>query len=132
MAYMFNDDKSKNDVTEKPLIMTVAQTINISTMTSEEERTISTNITVPTGYTVVGIADAIVLDSDNELYYGNMEVMQDSILKINNKICIIFRLKCLGNPAGSASTYLLKYNILFVRSEFASIELLTNELLTNS
>ena len=128
MAYMFNDDKSKNDVTEKPLIMTITKTISVSKMSAEEERTITQDIAAPTGYTTVSVTNAIVLDSDNNLYYGNIEVMQNSIMQNsisnkNDKIFAVFRLRCSGTPTGPEEEYLLKYNILFVRSEFASINI---------
>lgn len=129
MAYMFNNDKSKNDVTEEPLIMTIYKTITVDKMSIEEERTISSDIAAPTGYTAVSIINAIVLDYDNYLYYGNIEVMQSSIVNEDDKIFTIFRLRCSGTPTGSNQKYTLKYNILFVRTEFVSIKLpsLTDE-----
>lgn len=120
MAYMFNDDKSKNDVTEKPLIMTVKHLHTITDWNSSIY-TLDGIYGVPTGYTPVGLLNVTAIDSGNAQLLNKIGIIQDRIIEYGPTV---IRVQIsLNKLATDTSEVLLVFNILFVRSEFASIEL---------
>lgn len=132
MAYMFNDDKSKNDVTEEPLIMTVKhqQTINKSWGDNDSHiYEFKAIYAIPTGYTPVGLLNVMIRDPDNGQFLSNVEIIQSGILdggtvRINGASVTDVRISV---RAVGQLDILLSFNILFVRSEFASIALPTTD-----